>query len=87
METIDFGDAIKALKLGKKVQRKGWNGKNQYVRLGTNIAFLDPENNVVSAFHKDVGSKALIFYGTSGTQVGWLASQSDMLADDWVILE
>lgn len=34
---MDFGQAIKLLKEGKKVQRSGWNGINQYIELATNI--------------------------------------------------
>ena len=33
-----------------------------------------------------IGNKALAFVGTSGVQLGWLASQADMLADDWMIV-
>lgn len=36
---------------------------------------------------KPLAGKALAFVGTSGVQIGWLASQADMLADDWKIVE
>ena len=61
--TFSFGEAIKYLKRGMKVARKGWNGKKQYIPL------------------------AIAFVGTSGVQMGWLASQADMLADDWKFAE
>lgn len=39
------------------------------------------------AEHAAIGNKAIAFCGTSGVQMGWLASQADMLADDWEIVE
>ena len=38
--TFGFGDAIKYLKRGLKVKRKGWNGKNQHIELATNISYM-----------------------------------------------
>ena len=35
----------------------------------------------------DMGNKAIAFHGTSGVQLGWLASQSDMLSEDWTFVE
>ena len=37
--------------------------------------------------HKDMGNKALAFVGTSGVQLGWLASQADMLSEDWQTID
>lgn len=82
--TFNFGEAIKYLKRGFKVKRKGWNGKNQYVELATCISYMNSDGEVVNVGHCDIGNKALAFVGTSGVQMGWLASQADMLADDWV---
>lgn len=36
---MNFGKAIEAMKSGKKVARQGWNGKNQYIELATNISY------------------------------------------------
>ena len=44
-------------------------------------------HEVINANHEAIGNKALAFVGTSGVQLGWLASQADMLADDWLIVE
>lgn len=82
-----FGFAIEAAKAGKKIQREGWNGKNQYVQLATCISYTDPNGHVVNAEHQAIGNQALAFVGTSGVQLGWLASQADMLADDWMVVE
>lgn len=70
-ETMDFGDALRIIKDGGRAQRRGWNGKGMYIYLctGEDTPF-DP---------------ALVLHTAQGTeQIGWLASQSDMLAVDWV---
>lgn len=84
---MNFGLAIEAAKMGKKIARRGWNGKDQYVELGINLEYYSVFGICSEAHHKDIGSAALVFVGTRGRQVGWLASQSDMLADDWMIVE
>lgn len=87
---MSFGFAIEAAKMGKKITRRGWNGKGQYVELGTCFQYTSHSGDVPKSTcvqHTDIGSAALVFVGTRGRQVGWLASQSDMLADDWRIVE
>lgn len=86
-ENMDFGDALKAVKQGKSVARKGWNGKNQFVELATCISYKGNAGEIVNCHHNNIGNKALAFIGTSGVQMGWLASQADMLAEDWYIVE
>lgn len=83
---MSFGMAIEAAKLGSKIARKGWNGKNQYVELATSISYKNRSGFVINAEHNSIGNHALAFVGTSGVQMGWLASQADMLADDWIIV-
>ena len=85
---MSFGLAIEAAKMGKKIARAGWNGKNQYVELGHDFSYTAPGDIPVRPVqHLDIDSQALVFVGTRGRQVGWLASQADMLADDWKIVE
>lgn len=84
---LSFGLAIEAAKMGKKIARAGWNGKNQYVELATRISYECADGEIVNALHFNIGNKAFAFVGTSGVQMGWLASQADMLADDWQIVE
>lgn len=79
-----FGDAIKYIKRGLKVKRKGWNGKNQYIQLATGISYKSATGEIVNCEHDAIGNMAVAFVGTSGVQLGWLASQADMLAEDWV---
>lgn len=83
---MDFGDAIKALKEGKRVARKGWNGKGQHVELATCVSYRDARGVYINVNHEDIGNKALAFVGTQGVQLGWLATQSDMLAEDWEVV-
>ena len=84
---MGFGKAIEAMRMGKKVARKGWNGKNQYIQLATGISYKTTTGEIVNCEHEAIGNKAIAFVGTSGVQMGWLASQSDMLADDWMIVD
>lgn len=85
--TFSFSDAIKFMKRGMKVARKGWDGKKQYIQLATGISYKTPDGEIVNCEHDAIGNMAIAFVGTSGVQMGWLASQSDMLAEDWVFAE
>lgn len=91
---MSFGDAIKALKHGMKVARQGWNGKGMYL-------WLMPATSVKAEWCKEPHLKALaednggaidalgtIRMLTADKKIltGWLASQTDMLSDDWVIV-
>lgn len=82
---FDFGTAIQIMKQGGKVSRKGWNGKEQYIELAANISYTNADGEVINCAHEAIGNKAIAFVGTSGVQMGWLASQADMLAEDWCI--
>lgn len=82
---MTFGEALTAVKKGCKISRIGWNGKDQYIQIGTNVSFQQPDGTIINAEHETSGNAVLVFYGTSGIQAGWLASQSDMLSDDWYV--
>lgn len=84
--TFSFGDAVKYVKCGLKVARKGWNGKNKYIQLAKGISYVFGDE-IVNCEHDAIGNLAIAFVGTSGVQMGWLASQADMLADDWIFAE
>ena len=84
---MNFGKAIESIKDGKKVKRRGWNGKNQYIELATSISYVNASGIGVNCDHEAIGNKAIAFIGTSGVQMGWLASQADMLAEDWEVVE
>lgn len=86
-DNMTFGLAIEAMKKGYRVARKGWNGKNQFIELASNISYVNAAGAVINCEHDAIGNNAVAFVGTSGVQMGWLASQSDMLAEDWVIVQ
>lgn len=84
---MDFSEALNYLIAGKRVRREGWNGKNQYIELATNISYKNAKGEIINADHETMGKNAIAFVGTSGVQVGWLASQADMLSEDWMLVE
>lgn len=83
---MSFGLAIETAKKGFRIARTGWNGKGQYAELASCISYINAKKCFVNVEHRDIGNKAFAFVGTSGVQIGWLASQADMLADDWKIV-
>lgn len=87
IKTFTFGEAIRRMKLGQRVSRQGWNGKQQYIELASNISYQDASGDIVNCDHGAIGNRAIAFVGTSGVQMGWLASQADMLAEDWHVME
>ena len=84
---MSFSDVLIVIKEGKKARRKGWNGKTQYIEIASNISYTNASGEIINVDHKEIGNKAIAFIGTSGVQIGWLASQADMLANDWEIIE
>jgi len=82
---MNFGQAIEAVKNGKRAKRHGWNGKNQYIELATCVSYKNTQGEIVNVNHDAMGNKAIAFVGTSGVQLGWLASQSDILSEDWEV--
>ena len=84
---MNFGQAIEAVKDGKKAKRQGWNGKNQYIELATCVSYKNAQGEIANVDHAQMGNKAIAFVGTSGIQLGWLASQADMLSEDWEIFD
>lgn len=87
MDTYNFGTALEGIKQGKKAKRIGWNGKDQYIAIGTNVSFKTKDGKEYNVDHQTMGNQCIIFFGSQGVQAGWLASQSDMLSDDWIFVE
>jgi hypothetical protein len=85
----DFGWALNQLKLGRQVSRKGWNGKNMWLAYQAGYPGGIPINaNTAKATSMPEGTVCkflpyLIMRTVDGSFVPWLASQTDMLADDW----
>lgn len=87
---MSFGLAVEALKLRKKVARAGWNGKGMFLFLVQGSTFkvnrapllgVYPEGTEIK-YHAHIDMKT-----ADGMIVPWLASQTDVLADDWQIIE
>lgn len=88
-DTYSLGDAMNFLKGGKKVARKGWNGKNMFLFLATDIEFhTEADLSCVSNLEGDLTLPAIVMKTADDRFcVGWLASQTDMLSDDWYTVE
>ena len=84
---MNFGLALEELKNGNKVKRSGWNGKNQYIELAERVSYINSKGELINEGHLNIGNKVIAFIGTSGVQLGWLASQADMLAEDREIVK
>lgn len=102
--SMDFGDAIRALKTGKKVARAGWNGKDMWLSLSCPGTGSIPmaRNIPASAFWSENNAKyaeecrgghatvlpcITMKTATGEILMGWLASQTDMLAIDWLVVD
>jgi len=92
---MNFGLAIEAMKRGAKVARGGWNGKDMWITYNGGHENLDADefwNTNNSDFAYDNGGSAevtpFISMKTADgkIQMGWLASQTDMLAEDWRVV-
>lgn len=92
---MDFGEALEALHHGKKVAREGWNGKGMFIYLenGTLITPDKIRNLTLAKSIPDIQKYINInphidMKSADGSiVVGWLASQTDMLANDWDIIK
>ena len=95
IDGMTFGFAIEALKKGLKVARKGWNGKGMYL-------WFKPAARIKSDWCKDPMLKEIVDANGGETEAlgticmktadnkiltGWLASQTDILSEDWIIVE
>lgn len=116
-QLVDFGEAIKALKQGKRVQRNGWNGKGLFIfmqvpsQVGIDIVpkmtslpqlvkdefkrrhdqYQNSTNEELKNFRRHAVSisykNQLVMVYPDNTIYGWVASPSDVLEEDWVILD
>lgn len=120
-QLVDFGEAIKALKQGKRVQRNGWNGKGLFIFMQVSAdIFLETvpkmqslpqtvKNEFIKRQKENLYSKEPLFVTENGTSTkihdhiyyrnqlamvypdniiyGWVASPSDILEEDWIILD
>lgn len=89
---MDFGDALAALRSGRKLSRAGWNGKGMYIVLQAGYPDGIPVNaNTAAATGIPEGTVCrfrpyLMMFTADGEFVPWVASQTDLLADDWMVV-
>lgn len=93
---MTFGLALEALKKGMRVARKGWNGKGMWLAL-TPGSVIPPEaarSGACKAKVEAEGNEAITILphidmraADGSIVIGWLASQTDMLAEDWGVIE
>lgn len=102
-ELMDFGLALQALKAGKKVARKGWNGKGMWLSLSgplegrtipaelfwskNNWEWVKKQPDGHAVVLPCITMKTINADGREAILMGWLASQTDMLSEDWVVVE
>ncbi len=93
---MPFGYALFFMNQGKKVARKGWNGKGMWICLGKGNPNLHAGafwNEHTRLFAEQNGGSAevlpYIIFKTADNKIlmGWLASQTDMLSNDWMIVD
>ncbi len=72
---MNFGEAIGVMKAGGKVAREGWNGK------GMHLAIQNPDEH-------SMNKRSYIYIiPVDGNRVPWTATQTDVLSEDWVVVE
>lgn len=87
---MNFSEALQEIKNGSLVKRSGWNGKNMFLFLVNGSTFTvnrEPLQSILGEgtqvkYHAHIDMKT-----ATGEVVPWLASQSDLLADDWEVLK
>lgn len=96
---MNFGQAIEHMKIGLKLAREGWNGKNMFVVLMPALKLPAHSSQELGAKANDRTAKYIgentpldsqpyfaMFNAQGKWQPGWIATQSDMLAEDWLIV-
>ncbi len=94
VDTFDFGEALSAIKRGGRAARIGWNGKGMWIALSPGCERLDADKVWSPAARSFVASRGgqvtfrpnIIMKTADDEIVPWVASQSDLLANDWVAM-
>lgn len=100
--TFDFSVALSYLKAGKRIARQGWNGKGMFLLLAGGYSVskenLRPNGPITKEFLESRGLQEMEIlphidmwtvnsHGRQAYLSGWLASQTDLLSNDWIILD
>lgn len=99
VDGLTFGGAIEALKAGKKVARAGWNGKGMWLAMSPGVKDLSSDkfwagpnrefavaNGGSAEVLPCITMKTVNAHGREAILMGWLASQTDMLSEDWAVV-
>lgn len=78
---MTFGVAVGSAMIGNRVARQGWNGKGMYVRYVPGGETVLPGTKTVVKMEP-----YMLMFTAQGTYVPWLASQTDILATDWIVV-
>ena len=84
IETYTFGAALELLRLGRKIKRRGWNGKGIFICLQTPDEFSKMTQPYI--YIDTLGLETTNPNAPKG-RVPWLASQTDLLAEDWEVID
>ena len=88
VEGLNFGLALEAAKAGYRIARRGWNGQRMYVFLAKEPDFhTEADLSEFDDAWVESGDCLALRTAQGSFQVGWLASQTDMLSDDWYIVD
>lgn len=90
MNDMNFGDALSALKNGKRVCRAGWNGKGMWLKKVGRSAYDIASGLLDNIEENPCNPRLLPWIGMKTADdcfVPWLCSQTDMLAEDWMLLD
>lgn len=90
---MDFGEALACVKDGEKIAREGWNGKGMWVVLSPGFV-IGPERVFSESIRDELRARGedgtfrpyLMMCTVDGEFVPWVASQTDLLADDWEVV-
>lgn len=77
----NFSEALEAVKAGKKILRSGWNGENQFIITVRAGNAMYTKNDLSYLMQDCLGLKNVHGY----MQPGWIPSQDDLFANDWII--
>lgn len=86
VDGLSFGMAIEAMKQGRRVTRRGWNGRGMYIFLADRVELLTMADLSELAGEAECLPCIVMRNAQRKLVPGWLASQTDMLADDWMLL-
>lgn len=93
MDKLTFGQALELVKKGKMVQREGWNGKGMFIFQADILDYgardkvmqvLKPVNDSIVETSRFMGTTIVLKSADNKLVFGWLASQTDMMANDWI---